>query len=281
MKGYSSIALFLSLALTLFACIGNILTAHVVLSTYNMKHGMPDRASLPSSDLRTSCNGVDAKYPTLKCPLGKDTPLEYHKALKASYSNDMKTKLWNKCSNLALPMTLSSIECWPRLIILPSHATSGNELFQYLMDRVFSKLDVSMSQYHEYPSRKDPLFSISNNPSVLWKMANATASNYIFSGVWGTLNTTAAIPFLGRPVIFKSHTSQSMNVTRRNEVAKPLIQTEHMGLLHGVIRMARNPGDQILRNSFRWLSKKCYSDGDECFFKNAHIVCEDLGELVQ
>lgn len=274
-KVNSSIALFLALASCAF--IGNIFT-HLVLSSYELD-SYHQTQSWPSKleprDFHI-CNDVQ----TLKCPLGKETPNEYHQAMLSSYSNDINTELFRKCANLPLPLTPKDpLECWPRLVILPSHATSGNELFQYLMDRVFTDLDISMSQYHEWPSRKDPLFSTSNNPLDLWKAVNATASNYIFSGVWGTRNTTAAIPFLGRPAIFKSHTSQSDNITRRAEVAMPLIETEQLGLLHGIIRMARNPGDQILRNAFRWLSKKCYSEGDECFFKNAHICCEDLGEI--
>lgn len=282
MRANSSIALFLALAIT-FAFICNILAAHFMLSSYDLGSKYPVSAkstALTLEDLH-NCNGVDQEHPTILCPLGGDTPIQYHQAMISSYNNVMNTNLFRQCANLSLPLTPKDpIECWPRLIILPSHATSGNELFQYLMDRVFSQLDVSMSQYHEYPSRKDPLFSISNNSLDLWKAANATASNYIFSGVWGTRNTSAAIPFMGRPAIFKSHTSQSDNITRRDEVAEPLIETEQKGLLHGVIRMARNPGDQLLRNSFRWLSKKCYKDGDECFFTNAHICCEDLGETV-
>lgn len=277
-KVNSSIALFLALAITFATIIGNIFTAHLMLSSYELDsyHRILPQSS--NSKLRNLHNCKDMQ--TLNCPLGKETPSEYHQAMLSSYRNEVNTDLFRKCANLPLPLTPKDpVECWPRLIILPSHATSGNELFQYLMDRVFTNLDISMSQYHEWPSRKDPLFSISNNPLDLWKVANATASNYIFSGVWGTRNTTAAIPFLGRPAIFKSHTSQSDNITRRKEVAKPLIETEQQGFLHGVIRMARNPGDQILRNSFRWLSKKCYSDGYECFFKNAHICCEDIGEI--
>jgi hypothetical protein len=279
----NNITLFFAMAIIL-AFVGNIMTAHLMLSSYELGgyHLQTTHSSLPNLDhYLQQCRERDTNHPTINCPLGKDTPVEYRQAMLSSYNNLLSHKLFNKCSNLPLPLTPNDPkECWPRLIILPSHATSGNELFQYLMDRVFSDLDISMSQYHEWPSRKDPMYSISNNPHEMWKAANATALNYIFSGVWGTLNSTAAIPFMERPVIFKSHTSQSDNATRRSEVAKPLMETVQRGLLHGVIRMARNPGDQLLRNSFRWLSKKCYSDGDECFFKNAHICCDDLGEII-
>lgn len=281
MKTNSSIALFLAVAIG-SALVANMLTAHIMISSYdpgNIRHISLQSPMLKMEDL-LNCDGLDPARPTINCPLGKDTPPEYHHAMISSYSNVMHTKLFHRCANLPLPLSPNNtIRCWPRLIILPSHATSGNELFQYLMDRVFTNMDISMSQYYEVPTRKDPLYSISNNPDELWNIVNATASNYMFSGVWGTLNTTASIPFMGRPVIFKSHTSQSTNDTRRSEVARPLIDSEKKGLLHGVVRMARNPGDQILRNSFRWLSKKCYQNGDECFFKNAHIVCDDLGEL--
>ena len=258
-----------------------MLTAHIMLSSYDpgtIRHISSQPPALKLEDI-LKCDRVDPANPTISCPMGKETPSEYHQAMLSSYGNIMNTKLFHRCANLHLPLSPNDpLKCWPRLIILPSHATSGNELFQYLMDRVFTNMDISMSQYYEVPTRKDPLFSISNNLDEVWKIVNATALNYRFSGVWGTRNTTASIPFMGRPVIFKSHTSQSTNDTRRSEVSKPLIESEKKGLLRGVIRMARNPGDQILRNSFRWLSRKCYQNGDECFFKNAHIVCDDLGE---
>jgi hypothetical protein len=264
------------------AFIWNMLTAHILISSYELgiHHYTPSQLVLSKWEHLHNCNHVDSDRPTIVCPLGKYTPPEYHQAMLSSYNNVINTKLFRECADLVLPLTPKDpLECWPRLIILPSHATSGNELFQYLMDRVFSDLDISMSQYHEYPSRKDPLFSISDKALDLWEAINATASNYVFSGIWGTRNTTAAIPFMQRPVIFKSHASQSDNATRRSEVAAPLIEIEKKGFLHGIIRMARNPGDQLLRNSFRWLSKKCYKDGDDCFFKNAHICCDDLGEI--
>jgi hypothetical protein len=91
-----------------------------------------------------------------------------------------------------------------------------------------------MSQFREKPKSRDKIFIIGEHLEI-----------------WGDLETSSAIPFIQQPLIFKSHVPQE-NATKRINLNESLHNAKSMGVLHGIIRMARNPGDQLLRNKFRW-----------------------------
>jgi hypothetical protein len=74
---------------------------------------------------------------------------------------------------------------------------------------------------------------------------------------------------------------QSSSTTQRNKERASLNSAKDEGTLNAVIRMARNPGDQILRNRFRWNNHACYKKGDECFYHQAKQYCRSLKSLSQ
>jgi hypothetical protein len=125
-----------------------------------------------------------------------------------------------------------------------------------------------MSQYYEPPKKADKLFSLFNESLDLW----------------GTLDTASAIPFMRQPIIFKSHISQSKRTERKEEMRQLLKRAKSIGVLHGIIRMARNPGDQLIRNKFRWGKghKYCTGPGSkfghefECFVEEAKRYCRGI-----
>ncbi|KAL3928473.1 MAG: hypothetical protein SGBAC_012637 [Bacillariaceae sp.] len=94
--------------------------------------------------------------------------------------------------------------------------------------------------------------------------------------LFGNIQRPVALPLLGRAVIFKSHSGSEADTFTRNEKADQIRQAIRIGRLHGSIRLARNPGDHILRNRFRWGNPICYQRGDSCFFEQAGSFCEDL-----
>lgn len=164
------------------------------------------------------------------------------------------------CSNYSLPLTQSSPkECWPKLTILPSHATSGSKLFQDIWELFGS----SMSQYYEPPRKVDKLFS--------------------FDGfdVYG--NANEPLPY-GETAVFKSHISQSTKPRKREEMKELLHTIKDLGVLRGIIRMARNPGDQLIRNAFRWGKghKHCkghkskYKSEFDCFLQQSKQLCRQF-----
>lgn len=181
------------------------------------------------------------------------TKVESHVA-QTHYLENLNSN--HTCFNQSLPLTQQSPrECWPYLTILPSHATSGSKLFQ----DIWELFGTSMSQYNEPPRKIDKLFSFDN------------------LDVYGSLKT---VPY-GQPVVFKSHVSQSKKKPRRQEMKEMLHRIKKMGLLHGIIRMARNPGDQLIRNSFRWGSqdkyckshKSHYESEFDCFLQKSKRMC--------
>jgi hypothetical protein len=178
-----------------------------------------------------------------------------------SLYNPRDEDLIDKCSNLTLPLTTNSPkECWPRLIILPSHATSGSKLFQDIWDL----FGTSMSQYYEPPRKIDKLFT------------------FDALDIYGSLD--APIPF-DQPIVFKSHITQSKKLPRRQEMNDLIQKAKDEGLLRGIIRMARNPGDQLIRNAFRWGkkykyckdNKEKYDSEFDCFVEQSKRLCRRFG----
>ena len=168
---------------------------------------------------------------------------------------------FENCSNLQLPLTEQSpMECWPRLIILPSHATSGSKLFQ----DIWTLFGASMSQYHE-PEH--------NNTNRLYSLNSLN--------IYGELETASVMTYIQQPIIFKSHISQSKKIPRRQEMKELLHNATGLGRLQGIIRMARNPGDQLIRNTFRWgreykyckSNKKIFRSEFDCFFQKSKRFC--------
>ncbi len=46
--------------------------------------------------------------------------------------------------------------------------------------------------------------------------------------------------------------------------------------IHGIVHLARNPGDHILRNTFRWPNQKTCPNNSPCFHEQAKKFCEQL-----
>ena len=167
---------------------------------------------------------------------------------------------FRNCSDLQLPITHQSpSECLPHLIILPSHATSGSKLFQDIWE-IFGS---SMSQYHEPPRKVHKMFTLGT------------------FDIYGASNHSMDIQ---QPVIFKSHISQSKKPQKRQEMRDLLHRAKDIGALRGIIRMARNPGDQLIRNAFRWGQHYKYCKGHishykshfDCFLKRSEKLCDRL-----
>lgn len=198
------------------------ITNYIQSSNESFSAFVEESNNIPGAASSNACEGVHIS--TLKCPRA-----EYHQALDSTYTSVKNTDLFRKCSNLPLPLTDESpIECWPRLIILPSHTTSGSKLFRGIWDM----FGVQMSQFYEN-DHIEKLFTIGS------------------LDVFGDASSNTAIPFMQQPLIFKSHIPQE-NYKARQEMEKSLREAKSIGVLHGIVRIARNPGDQLIRNKVRW-----------------------------
>lgn len=228
------------LTIPLFPYATNIyfLTNSISTSNVNYAASVQETLNIPDNN---RCRGVEIS--TFRCPMGENTLSDYHESMDITYAHVEHEDMFHNCSNLPIPLTESSpAECWPRLIILPSHTASGSKLFRGIWDL----FGTQMSQLHERQDKehnlfKDKVFSI-GSIDIYW-----------------TLNTSTAIPFMQQPLIFKFHISET-DASRRLEMKESLRKAKSIGVLRGVIRMARNPGDQLLRNTIRKQDKFTYND---------------------
>ncbi len=174
--------------------------------------------------------------------------------------------------NVTLPLDEDDPrECWPRVIILASFPTSGNKLIRALMQQITHPLVNAFKQYSDPKDAETLFFDLGK------KSENQTL------GVFGTWqygsSDVPAIPLMNRIAAFKSHFGSTSNAD--NETLRQLHQAVVRDQLHGIIRIARNPGDHMMRNRFRWgETKYCYSDIN-CFFQNANILCPDMTRLAK
>jgi len=188
--------------------------------------------------------------------------------------------LFSKCANLPLPFNTSqSNECSPRFIILASHATSGNGIFRILLNNI-TGAQIGLCHYDE--NRGVPVFNLVMNGEnrqdentklePLYGVQHGEIRNVQKSKgnnlqVFGRLDDPRPLPFLGSPVLFKSHISQSTSKERRLEMTTLLQKALLNDKLHGVMILARNPGDQLLRNTYRWK------------YTNSRTVAPDLRKM--
>ena len=205
---------------------------------------------------------------TVRCPLGNRTPPDYHKNMKTiySYTDPDLIQLYLKCLDLSLPLkTTDPVECWPHIFILPSHATNGSGLARTLLTKVIG-MQLMMNHYNEVDAKQ------------LYNLTTLDHNGFEISSP--LKDATLPLPIMKRAAIFKSHITQSERPWKRStkliEGSAEQMANGKGGGISGIIRLTRNPGDQILRNTFRWQHKTCYSEGDECFFKNAKKSCRSV-----
>lgn len=133
-------------------------------------------------------------------------------------------------------------------------------------------MEIAMHEYEE----KDRLLYV-----PLTSQEEGRAKNDSSFQIFGNVQRPVALPMLGRALIFKSHTGSEPDYVSRKEKANQINRARRLGRLHGIIRLARNPGDHILRNRFRWENPSCYEIGDSCFLEEAGSLCEDMVDQSQ
>jgi len=169
----------------------------------------------------------------------------------------------NKCAEYNLPFSTSTVpkECWPRIVLLPSYPTSGNELVHVLFQRITGLITLNSVNLGE------PAFDLSTDDhdglTMYYDDKELCASNL-------------TLPNAGQVVLSKNHYRNQRGGPNPNLFESSIEQKsgEVPGGVAAVVRLARNPGDHLLRNFFRWDNRDCH--GDECFFRRARSTCPML-----
>eukprot|EP00980_Cylindrotheca_fusiformis_P028724 scaffold22640_cov138-Cylindrotheca_fusiformis.AAC.5 len=180
-----------------------------------------------------------------------------------SMYNGTDDELFSRCMNLSIPLKSTyPAECWPRPVILASFPTSGNGLFRKLLNNLTFPMQTSMLMYKS-----------GETPIPFYKITPKGS----FIGIHGNLDEPLALPLMNRVVVFKSHYGGDSDTNEYRIVRKLLHGAVSRKKLFGILRLARNPGDNILRNTFRWRNYGCYKMGDDCFFDQAPKLCSFFG----
>lgn len=138
-------------------------------------------------------------------------------------------------------------------MILASFPTSGNGLTRSLL-RTATGLFQTVSEYKQ--AGIDQFYAASNE---LYVRGSCAKEKSFF----------APIPLAKEPVFVKTHS--------RNPDDK-FTDNRHVS---GVIRLARNPGDHIFRNRFRWQKRKlCPKEHRDCEAWEGNPVCKELLDVV-
>jgi hypothetical protein len=211
-----------------------------------------------------NCSFEERRRSTFRCPHKVDSnasSVSSQSMIQMYQGTDRD--LFLRCANLTIPMdSASPKECWPRLIVLASWPTSGNVLMRTLLQVMTSPMEIAMG----------------GSQRLFFKDAVPPSEQNGFTSldIYGSFKPHAALPLMKRALIFKSHKGTKVDEPARQHGVNQMQEARKMDRLDGIIRLARNPGDHILRNKFRWFDPRCYKMGDDCFFQKAHLVCKDV-----
>ena len=219
---------------------------------------------------------------SVPCPCGRKTQSDFKLNMAKMYgtgSYDLETL--KRCLSLSLPLKYDDpIECWPKMVIMPSFPTNGSGLARLLLQKALGLL-VRMDHYNE--GQPNLMYELSPMGKAIYNVSSPCTEN----GTDGVHednsqgdDTSVSIPLMGKPAIFKSHHTNLHELALSSDAGRGA----HGGNIAGVIRLARNPGDQILRNYHRWGNKGCSNDKDkkeECFREKAKSQCSSVVSLAE
>jgi hypothetical protein len=228
-----------------------------------------DRSRRPNSLTLedVDCSFTERERSTFRCPQkpGIKVSSAGSQSMIQTYQGTDRD-LFLRCANLPIPMdNASPKECWPRLIVLASWPTSGNVLMRSLLQAMTSPMEIALGG-------SERLFFKDVVPP-------SKENGFTSLDIYGSWKPDTALPLMKRALIFKSHKGTKVDEPARQHGANQMQEARRMDQLDGIIRLARNPGDHILRKRFRWFDPKCYKRGDVCFFQEAHLVCKDMIKL--
>jgi len=155
-----------------------------------------------------------------------------------------------------LPLDASAPpECLPRVFLMASFPTSGHELAHSVMQVATGVANTSVYGEGDRFWVRESLLS-SGSGHILYAKRQLCGSD-----------STVRLPVGGLPTLTKTHypvcsMMQCIGALHRVD-SMPSIYSDLLrsSALAGVVRLARNPGDHLLRNRFRW---ERHNESDTC-----------------
>jgi len=159
-----------------------------------------------------------------------------------------------KCGDAVLPLSITSVpneKCWPRLAILPSYPSSGNTLVRQLFTAVTGLIGGAIKTKSKVKRNEKPFFNFGKYDIQIYK-----GRQQICHEENGTKITNIEIPYQGRIALTKTHYPFTHNPRPRNNEYDLYHKAFKSGcskhFVTHVIRLARNPGDHVLRKILRF-----------------------------
>lgn len=158
-----------------------------------------------------------------------------------------KAQLDEKCWDLTLPLKPKDpIKCWPCIIIIASHPINGSGLSRDLLSSATGGLNYRVMQYNQ--PRTTSFYKVNDKLMIYGQSKRKAPSRRIIE---------APLAMAGKPLFLKSHKllSKPENTEKSNVFFRGTnqqVMKQEGGHVNAVVRLARNPGDQIFRNLFRW-----------------------------
>ena len=179
-------------------------------------------------------------------------------------------------------------ECLPRTVLLPSYPTSGSALVRDLYFAATGTPRMTRYGRQNHKTKKlvrklvlrgasglDIWIDTSTTSAHKGKAVSANKTthgkrekgkNALSCKEWGY-----KLPLGRASVLLKTHFPA---ITKDHQESREYDSARWFGDgFAGVMRLARNPGDHILRNHFRWGHRDCRG---ECFFAHAQSSCGSL-----
>ena len=221
--------------------------AHISVPKVDRSHLFPPQ----------DCSAITGE--NIACPCGDQTEPEYHQNMLDMYVNSpnfahIDDATMQKCLSTTLPMNSTDpVECWPKMVILATYPTSGTTFTSEIVQKVLKVQAYDM--YNEGLHKRAFDVAFKNVRKVSSRCSKALN------------HTITPMPLMGKLAIYKTHGPKAWRRFHKhtNDFSKGGAFTS------AVIRLARNPGDNMMRNLFRWDHQKCR---DECFMKRAKGVCD-------
>ncbi len=180
---------------------GDVLDDHIMTVAKKKEHLLK-----LLSDQQDQCPGVRKvkSNMTLGCACGNLSTMQYRKNMVDHYYN-YDLNLLEKCFRVRLPLdsnagadNVTPLECWPRVFMLVSYPTSGNELARTILSKA-TNTNLFLSHYRE--GHRMRMYNIQRPTSVgivadcLEKNIDTEELSYV----------QLPIAIMGKPMLFKSH----------------------------------------------------------------------------
>jgi len=161
--------------------------------------------------------------------LQKTKPMNFPSNVLGAACKERATPGLNYCAKMSFPLrnhpATSMKECWPRLVLIPSYPTSGSFLSRMLYSLVTG---LATGEAHFKEKSPPPIFEWGEN-------------NYLKAHGPSVCRANLNLPYAGSVALTKTHSPPKRH-----------IDGDGRSFITHIVRLVRNPGDNLIRNFSRW-----------------------------